>query len=54
MKIYKTGERCPCCGEPIKLTDPETLRLFSMVVDMLGLQLIPTAEKTERDEKGDR
>lgn len=51
MKIYKTGEPCPCCGRPIQMESPEALRLFSIVVDMLGLQLVPAAETNERDEK---
>ena len=26
MKPLKTGDPCPCCGQPIKTTDPEKLR----------------------------
>lgn len=37
MREYKTGDTCLCCGRPITLTDPSALRLFSMVIDMLGL-----------------
>ncbi len=33
----KTGDPCPCCGMPIKLTDPEALRMLALVADMLGL-----------------
>jgi len=29
--IYRTGERCPCCGQPIKLTDPASLEMFSRI-----------------------
>lgn len=32
MKIYKTGDVCPICGQPITLTDPEELRFFSVLV----------------------
>ena len=37
MKIYQTGDPCPCCGKPIRYTDPETLRLFSLAVHLVGL-----------------
>jgi len=37
VRILKTGDPCPCCGMPIKLTDPEALRLLAMIADMLGL-----------------
>ena len=37
MRMYKTGDLCPCCGQPIRHTDPEQLRLFSMLVDVMGL-----------------
>lgn len=47
MKIYKTGEPCPCCGQPIRLTDRSALRLFSIVVDMLGLEGAAEAAASE-------
>lgn len=42
MRTLKTGDPCPCCGMPIKLTDPEALRMLAMIADLLGL---PEAEK---------
>ena len=29
MKPLKTGDPCPCCGQPIKSTNPEILRLLT-------------------------
>ena len=37
MRILRTGDPCPCCGQPIRLTQPEALRLLGIVADMLGL-----------------
>lgn len=32
-KLLKTGDPCPCCGEPIKTKDPDTLLLLSLIRD---------------------
>lgn len=32
MEILKPGDPCPCCGQPIKTTDPEALLLLSYIV----------------------
>lgn len=37
MRTLKTGDLCPCCGQPIKYTDPDNLRMLAMVTDVLGL-----------------
>lgn len=37
MRMYKTGDLCPCCGQPIRHTDPGQLRRFSMLVHVMGL-----------------
>ena len=29
MKSLKTGDPCPCCGQPIKSTNPEVLSLLT-------------------------
>ena len=50
MRIYKTGERCPCCGQPIKLTDPEALFVYSTLIAELGLGNEP--DKKEEKELG--
>lgn len=31
MRILKTGDTCPCCGMPIKTTDPNTLYVLSIL-----------------------
>lgn len=37
MRTLKTGDPCPCCGQPIEYTDPDKLRMLAMVADLLGL-----------------
>lgn len=34
MKKLKTGDPCPCCGQPIKSKDPEVLYLLSWIAQM--------------------
>jgi len=41
MRTLKPGDPCPCCGIPIKLTDPEALRMLAIIADLLGF---PEAE----------
>ena len=49
MILYKTGDRCPCCGQPIKLTHPADLYAFSVVCHLLGLNdLARTEEALQR------
>lgn len=31
MKLLKTGDPCPCCGQKIKTKDPATLYLLSWI-----------------------
>lgn len=47
MKILKTGDPCPCCGQPIRLTDPAALRLLAAVADIAGF---PDPKKEGRDD----
>lgn len=35
IRLYKTGDPCPCCGQPLALTDPDELLEFSMIVDFM-------------------
>lgn len=42
MRILKTGDPCPFCGQPIRTEDPRELRLLAAVADLLGL---PDPEK---------
>lgn len=46
MRVYKTGDPCPCCGQPIRYTDPELLRLFNILVHVMGLA---PGDATEED-----
>lgn len=36
MRILKTGDPCPCCGQPILLTDPDALRMLAAIADLAG------------------
>lgn len=31
--MLKTGDPCPCCGQPIKTNDPATLALLTYIQD---------------------
>lgn len=42
MRILKTGDPCPICGQPILTEDPRTLRLLAAIADIAGL---PDREK---------
>lgn len=33
MMELHTGDPCPCCGKPIKTTDPEALRLLNFLAE---------------------
>lgn len=33
IKMLRTGDPCPCCGQPIKTRDPEILRLLTYIRD---------------------
>ena len=37
MRTLKTGEPCPCCGQPIPLTDPTDLLLLTCECVLMGL-----------------
>ena len=49
MRILKTGDPCPCCGQPIQLTDPDALRLLALTADLLGLPDHPAASVIETE-----
>ena len=44
MKIYKNGDRCPCCGQLIEGKSEEWLNDFSMLVLLLGLPDVCSGE----------
>lgn len=37
IRLYKTGDPCPCCGRPLTLTAPDELLEFSMIVDFMRI-----------------
>lgn len=43
MRILKPGDPCPFCGQPLRQTDPDALRLLAAVADI--------ADLPERDEE---
>lgn len=45
---YRTGDTCPGCGQPIKLTGRADLYAFSVVCCVLGLNDLGRTEKTIR------
>ena len=45
MILYKTGDPCPCCGQPIKLRRSADLFAFSAIVHVLGLNEVARTEK---------
>lgn len=46
MRTLKTGDPCPCCGMPIKSTDPDKLRMLAMLADFMELY----AREQDREE----
>ncbi len=50
MRILKTGDPCHCCGMPIRLTDPDALRMLATIADMLGF---PETGKEGRTDETD-
>lgn len=48
MRVLRTGDPCPCCGQPITLTAPEALRLLAVLADLMGLPEEPAARESEQ------
>ena len=46
VKPMKTGEPCPCCGQPIQTTDPGTLYVLGWIKTMSG---DPRQDRTIRE-----
>ena len=40
MKLLKTGDPCPCCGQPIKTKNGEVLYLLSWIAQMNHLPCV--------------
>lgn len=45
MILYKTGDTCPCCGQPIKLRGKAELYAFSVVCEMTGLNEVGRTQR---------
>ena len=50
MRLYKNGDRCPCCGQTISGKSGDWLQLFSETVDMLRLPPWETSSLSDREE----
>lgn len=37
MKLYKNGDRCPCCGTVLAGKSDDWLLLFSQTVELLAM-----------------
>lgn len=48
MIMYKTGDPCPCCGQPIKLTKSADLYALSVLAHFLGLNEVGRTEQALR------
>lgn len=51
MKILKTGDPCPFCGEPIRCTDPDTLRMLAVIADIAGAAGLRKEENNADDKR---
>lgn len=49
MILYKTGDCCPCCGQPIQLKGSAELYAFSVVCEMTGLNNVGRTEAALRE-----
>lgn len=59
MKYLKPGDQCPCCGNPIKTSDPAKLYILSFLADAMehrgiAAPLTDIEEESEHDRSKDR
>lgn len=45
MILYKTGDPCPLCGQPIKTRHPADLYALSAIAHVLGLNDVARTEQ---------
>lgn len=45
MIMYKTGDQCPLCGQPIKLTTKADLFALSAIAHLIGLNNVARTEQ---------
>lgn len=43
--LYRTGDTCPCCGQPIKLRSKVDLYAFSLICHLTGLNDVGRTER---------
>lgn len=53
MRILNTGEPCPCCGQPIPLTDDLHLLLLTSQCVLMGLLDDEWLRSEDKEECGD-
>lgn len=53
-KRLRTGDPCPCCGQPIKTRDPEVLLLLSFIRDYGYNQQAEMSLRRLREKKNER
>lgn len=51
MRLYRNGDRCPCCGSVLEGRCREWLQEFSLLVDELGLPPWPETEDNDGKEE---
>ena len=49
MILYKTGDPCPLCGQPIKTRHPADLYALSAIALILGLNDVARTEQALRE-----
>ena len=54
MILFKTGDPCPCCGQPIRLRRKADLYAFSAVVYLLGLDKVGRTDEAIREAEARR
>lgn len=54
MILYKTGDACPCCGQPIKLRSKADLYAFSVICELTGLNSVGRTEAALRKAESKR
>lgn len=53
-KRLRTGDPCPCCGQPIKTRDPEVLLVLSFIRDYGYNQQAEMSFRRLREKKNER
>ena len=49
MILYRTGDPCPLCGQPIKTQHPADLYALSAIAHVLGLNDVARTEQALRE-----